>query len=92
MDTVSSTIYSLDCLVRRQQTPTLVKEHKDMILTQLGEAFELARAQPQRDMLVRKYNMVVQQIRFKNLENNLKGKMNELKAVIDEEMPKNNEK
>lgn len=81
-------ICSLDVLVRNSKQLGL----KDLILTQLGEIFELARAQPQRDMLARKYQHIISQARLRNLENNLKVKMEELRAVIDSEMPKNNER
>ena len=86
----SATIYSLEGLIRRHQPHTA--RLKDLLVSQLIDALELARAQPQREMLLRKYQTIVANTRMRNLENNLRAKMDELRKLVNDEMPKNIEK
>lgn len=90
LPTSSATIYSLEGLIRRHQPHTA--RLKDLLVSQLIDALELARAQPQREMLLRKYQTIVANTRMRNLENSLRAKMDELRKLVNDEMPKNIEK
>lgn len=83
---VQNLIYSLDLSVRNSNVENLSK-HRDLCVGILAKNFEM-----NKDHFGNMYNIIINQIRTRNVENNLKNKINELKDEIQKEMPKNIDK
>ncbi|CAF0779802.1 unnamed protein product [Brachionus calyciflorus] len=84
---IHNLIYAVDVFSRNSNNSRNPVRLRDFCISYLAESFEL-----NKDVFLRKYNTICSQIRMRNLENNLKNKMNELKKEIDAEMPRNLEK